>query len=133
MARPAKSADFVKVACKMPQGLDIQIPGRREHVRLHGLNSRYVVAGYGMTDVKIDLWTQVEALYEEAAWMTNGNVFAMPNAASARDKALDEHSDVKSGFEQIDPKKPNEARVGVAGTAGANVQIIDGPDAGMQG
>lgn len=133
MARPSKSANFVKVACKMPQGLDIQIPGRREHVRLHGLNSRYVVAGYGMTDVDVSLWTQVESLYEDAAWMVNGNVFAMPNAASARDKALDEHEDVKSGFERIDPKKPNEARVGVAGTAGAGVQIIDGADAGMQG
>lgn len=130
MARTSKTADFVKVACKLPQGLDVQIPGMREHVRLHGLNSRFVVAGYGMTDVKVDLWAKVEEHYADAKWLVGGNVFAMPNAASARDKALDEHDDIKSGFEQIDPNKPNAARVGTAGTAGASLQVDGDGDPG---
>lgn len=105
MARTSnKSADMVTVACKLPQGLTIPLPDGTS-LTLHGINSPFAIAGYGMTDVQAGVWAIVEAEYADKAWLKNEIVFAMGDKDSAVDKATERQSE-KSGFEPVDPLKP---------------------------
>lgn len=134
------SADFVTVACKLPQGLHIMLDGQREPLKLHGSQSPYARFGHGMTQVRADTWEQVEKQYGErdgvdhngrpctlprAAWLESGAVFAHNKPQSTNDMSK-ERQDVRAGFERIDRKKPNE----VPGI-GAMIQEEGKSDPGM--
>jgi hypothetical protein len=102
---PKKSADMLVVACRLPQGLHIPLPGG-QMLTLNGLNSRGAHSGHGFTNVKKDTWETVQTVYAEMKWLTSGAVFAMADADSAVD-AAEERQDVNVGFNQIDPANPN--------------------------
>lgn len=104
MARTSKTTDMVTVACKLPQGLTIPLPDGTT-LTLHGMNSPFAIAGFGMTDVQAGVWAVVEAEYASAKWLANEVVFAMGDKDSAVDKATERQSE-KSGFEAVDPLKP---------------------------
>ena len=105
MARTStKPADMLTIACKLPQGLTVQLPDGST-IKLNGAHSPFAIAGFGMTDVKASAWAVVEKQYAEAKWLTNEVVFAMGDKESAVDKA-EERKDEKSGFEPVDPLKP---------------------------
>lgn len=111
MARkPAAPSDTLTIACKLPQGLDIQLPHHRIHLKLHGTHSPFAVAGHGMTrGVKAADWAVIQEVFKEAAWLKNETVFAMRDPESAADKAED-RKEINVGFDPIDPAAPAKAR-----------------------
>lgn len=115
MSRPTpakkstRAADFVTVACKLPQGLKVKIDEKNIEVHLHGSNSPYAVAGHGLTDVKKDVWDAITEHFAEhkgAKWLHNGTVFAHAQKESASDEAED-RAKVDAGFDQINPNDPS--------------------------
>lgn len=104
-AAPVAAAGFVTVACRLPQGLIIELPDGSE-LKLHGTASAFAVAGHGMTQVKEDVWAFVQTMHADAKWLTSGAVFAMENPGEAAAKAK-ERKDVDAGFDPIDPSDPN--------------------------
>lgn len=111
MATAKKSAEMVVVACRLPHGLIVPIPGG-ENVVLNGLNSRGAHSGHGFTNLKRETWDTLTAIYGEKAWLRNQSVFAFSDAESATDAAED-RQEVNVGFNQIDPNKPNAAGVSI--------------------
>lgn len=111
MARkPAAPTDTLTIACKLPQGLHIKVPGTKIDIRLHGMHSPYAVAGHGMTrGIKAEDWAKVQEVYAEALWLKNEFVFATTTPESAADKA-EEREKVNAGFDPIDPEDPASAR-----------------------
>jgi hypothetical protein len=118
-----KRSGFVTVACKLPQGLLVPLPDGRT-IKLNGRASAFNVAEHGMTQVPVEDWNAIQAMYSEAKWLTSEAVFALKDAESAADKAI-ERKDVDAGFDPIDPNNPN------AGLAiGATIQREGGEDLG---
>ena len=121
MGRIARSAEFVTVACKLPTGMRIPVQGLAEPIHLHGTHSPFARFGFGMTEVKADVWAQILKQYGEkegvnrqgekclnpaAAWLTNRIVFAASDTRSVNSEAK-EREKQKVGFEAVDPKAPH--------------------------
>lgn len=103
MAKTARSAKTVTIACKLPQGLHIHLPGQKEPVKLHGAHSPYAIAGHGMTaGVPVETWEAIKTLHADAKWLANDFVFANGDPQDAADEATERQGE-KSGFEPIDP------------------------------
>ena len=103
MAKTSRAAKTVSIACKLPQGLHIHLPGQVQPVVLHGSASPYAIAGHGITaGVPVDVWEAIKTLHNEAKWLTNGFVFANGEPRDTADEAA-ERKDTKAGFEPIDP------------------------------
>lgn len=110
--RKAAGTDHVTIACKLPQGLHIHLPNRRQ-IKLHGSASPYAIAGHGMTrGVSASDWAEVEAQYADAAWLRNEAVFAMRKEEDASAKAV-ERKEENMGFDPIDPRNPNASGVSI--------------------
>lgn len=105
MAKKIGSADLVRVACKLPQGLHIELK-TGDVIKLHGSQSPYAVANHGMTDITAAKWEQIQAEYAEAKWLTNEAVFAHAKAEDAAAEATERRAE-NIGFNPIDPNKPN--------------------------
>lgn len=111
-----RSASTVTVACKLPQGLRVRLENGPE-VHLHGANSPWAVAGYGLTQgVDADVWEAIKVQHADATWLVNGFVFANGDHDSVVDKATDE-AERRAGFEAVDPAQQQ----GVIQNAGGNV------------
>lgn len=106
-----KSADMMVVACRLPHGLVIPLPGD-ESIKLNGLNAPGAHSGHGFTNLKRETWETIKTVYGHARWFTNQSVFAFADADSATDAAED-RQDVNVGFNQVDPNKPNVAGVSI--------------------
>lgn len=115
-----RSAEYVNVACRIPQGLRVIVPGGDGRTAvdqfLHGAASAHAIAGHGMTTVKTETWNAIVDFYKDhpgARWLHNESVFVSSDAASAQDKAEDRKT-LDVGYNPIDPNNPNErARTGV--------------------
>lgn len=102
---------IVKVACKLPNGIRFETP--YGEVLLKGVRmSEIVKAGgylptgtYNITPVDANAWDWILANYSDQPMIQNGVIFAEEKYESAKSKALELTDEVKSGFEQIDPKK----------------------------
>jgi hypothetical protein len=141
MSRIKRSSEFVTVACKLPQGLNIALAGQVHPVKLHGSNSPFARFGYGMTDISVSTWEQILVEYgdrdgtdrngkpcrvPQAAWLTNKVVFAASQTESVNAEAKERENAVV-GFEPVDPRKLDKA--GAAGT----IHSEGSPDFGMPG
>lgn len=93
---------LVTVGCKLPNGLHLDLDGRR--ATINGANSSRIVGGYGLTEVDKDLWEAWAKAYAESPLIKNGLVFAQGSAASAEAKAK-EQAEIKSGLEPLVPGK----------------------------
>lgn len=105
-ADKANGTKMVSVGCKLPNGLLCELGkvGDNDYtvVRLKGSNDALVVGGFGITEnVSESFWTAWVKKHRAMAFIRNQLVFAMPDAASARDHAQD-HASKKSGFEALD-------------------------------
>lgn len=114
---------MVSVGCKLPNGLLCELGkvGDNDYtvVRLKGSNDALVVGGFGITEnVSESFWNAWVKKHRGMAFIRNQLVFAMPDAASARDYAQD-HATKKSGFEALDA---------MAGANDANGNKIITPD-----
>lgn len=135
----AKSAAMVTVACKLPNGLWLQlydmVDGREmtpqgpntvkvarkrgEPIKLNGCALKFgqtsevpMPGGYALTQVPADFWERWLAANEDADIVQNRLVFAHDSADKAASQARDQLKEkVKSGLEPIDPKNP--PRVGM--------------------
>lgn len=95
---------MVRVACKLPHGLNVRMPDGRT-IELNGLHSRQTVAGHGMTYIPAKDWDAIQVVYAEAKWLRNEHVFAFADADDAAAMA-EEREQVNAGFNPIDPKNP---------------------------
>lgn len=94
--------DLVTVGCKLPNGLHLDLQGKR--VTLNGANSSRIVGGYGLTPVDKEFWEAWAKDYADSPLLLNGLVFAQGSDARATAKA-GEQAEVKSGFEPLVPGK----------------------------
>ena len=107
----SRSTEFVTIACKLPQGLHVKIATKNIDFTLHGSNSPYAVAGFGLTEVKCATWEAVVEFYKDhpgARWLHNETVFAQNKREVAVDAAT-ERKGFDAGFEPIDPNNPTKA------------------------
>ncbi|KWO67587.1 hypothetical protein [Burkholderia territorii] len=108
---PEPSDDMVTVACKLPQGLHLDIVKHgevRRRVTLNGANSPHAVAGFGITEhVPKAFFDQWLADHQELPAIRNELIFALPRRTDVEAMAT-ERTDVKSGLEPLDPKKPGK-------------------------
>lgn len=106
-----KTPETVTVGCKLPHGLHLELHDAAgqvtDRVTVAGANSSDIIGGHGVT------LNVPKAFFEEwlkrnkgSAAVRNELIFAHTNAndvaAQARDNAKN-----KSGFERIDPDKPD--------------------------
>ena len=121
--------ETVTVACKIPNGLilhhqpqggpkvELRINGNR--LPVHPKTGRELrkfeiagesssgIGGYGLThNVPKDLWDKIAEESAQTPPFANGLVWALGDAASARDCAKDMSPAVHSGMDPIDPEKP---------------------------
>lgn len=104
----------VSVGCKLPNGIhmDFAQPGKPlQRFTLRGSNSARVIGGYGITENVpknyFDRWMEQNKHHPA---VENSLIFAMPNTASLKAKAL-EHRELQHGFEPVNPKKPLTATI----------------------
>lgn len=95
----------VTVACKLPNGVIMDIPGAKEPVVLNGANHPEAIAGHGLTEVDADFWEAWSKLYADFQPLKKEMIFAQGSERSATSKAK-ERKDEKSGLEGLDPDKP---------------------------
>lgn len=112
----------VTVACKLPNGVHLDIRGRGR-VTLRGTAVAFGVApvivpgGYALTpDVDEDWWNAWLDLSRDLDIVKKQIVFAMPKPVEARARAR-EMAELRTGLEPMDPDKPGPGlqKVGVAG------------------
>ena len=105
------SSSTVTVACRIPQGLHLDIVKHgevRQRVTLNGSNSAHAVAGYGITEhVPKEFFGKWLADHKDLPAVRNGLIFAHAQKRSAEAKAA-EQTGLKSGLEPLDPKKPGK-------------------------
>ncbi|MGF6604585.1 hypothetical protein P3T23_009341 [Paraburkholderia sp. GAS448] len=108
-ARAPDTGATVTVACRLPQGLHLDIVKHgevRKRVTLAGSNSTQAVAGFGITEhVPKDFFDRWLADHRELPAVKNGLIFAHEKKDSVEARAT-ERTDLKSGLEPLDPKKP---------------------------
>lgn len=92
----------VTVGCKLPNGLHLDVEGKR--TTLNGANSSRIVGGYGLSEVDKDFWEAWSKAYADSPLVKNGLVFAQGSANSAEAKAR-EQAEIRSGFERLEPGK----------------------------
>lgn len=110
----------VSIACRLPTGLSIPLPGGR-FLHLKGANDRTAIltvsalgadgmpitrGGHGITTgVPAEDWDYVQEHFMGSKWLRNGAVFAANKKAAAVDEASErEGEDV--GFNGVDPDEP---------------------------
>lgn len=101
----ADKSTTVTVACKLPNGLEIEHRGHT--VVLAGANSSTAVGGYGLTpNVDADWFEDWMAGNLDHPAVKNNIIFAN-TPAQAADEAK-EKKGVKTGLEPVDPDNPGE-------------------------
>jgi hypothetical protein len=100
----AGSTDIAHVYCKLPAGLTFRLPDGKRLV-LQGSNASSLIGGYGVTRVPAALWGQVKALFGSMPAFTKGLIFDESTASRGLARAR-EQTDIKNGFEGVDPKNP---------------------------
>lgn len=95
----------VTVACKLPNGLMLDIPGAKAPVVLNGAIHPDAIAGHGLTEVDADFWAAWTKLYADFQPLKKEMIFAQGSERSAVAKAK-ERKEEKSGLEGLDPEKP---------------------------
>jgi len=100
----------VTVACKLPNGLFLELEGR-ERVVLKGTAVPHGfppvdVGGYALTpNVDADFFVEWMAEYKNYAPVREGLIYAYAKPQDATARAM-EMRDLKSGLEPLDPDKP---------------------------
>ncbi|WP_048996416.1 hypothetical protein [Burkholderia multivorans] len=94
---------FVTVGCKLPNGLHIEVNGKR--VTLNGSNSSNVIGGHGLTQVDAEFFAKWLEDHKDYAPVKAGLIFAHEKSVNAEAEAK-EKANNKSGLEGIDPENP---------------------------
>lgn len=104
---PIQTGPTVWVACKLPHGLQLSLPGIDYKPKLVGaLQSRIIGATHGRTRVLVDFWDKWLDVHKEYTPVLTGMIFAEREEKRLDDRIKDQPD--QSGFEGIDPAKPGE-------------------------
>jgi len=95
----------VTVACKLPNGLVLDLPDAKSPIVLKGANHVDAIAGFGLTDVPIEFWEAWVKLYADFVPLKKELIFAQTTAKNTAAKAK-EHKGAKTGLEGLDPNNP---------------------------
>ena len=114
--------NFVTVACKLPNGLQIKVDDKA--VNLRGSNTHDAIGGYGFTLVDEAFFKEWLSRHPTFTPVARGLIFAHPKGRPARDQAK-EQAEIKNGLEPLDPSRPIRG-VGPADKTG--VQENTAPD-----
>lgn len=95
----------VTVACKLPSGLVLDLPGVEQKFVLNGAYHEEAIAGHGMTEVDEGFWTKWSETYKDFEPVKRGFVFAAKGERNAAAQAREKKGNV-TGLEGLDPKKP---------------------------
>lgn len=107
--------NFVTVACKLPNGLQIKVGDKA--VNLRGTNTPDAIGGYGFTLVDEAFFKEWLSRHPTFTPVARGLIFAHPKGRPARDQAK-EQAEVKNGMEPLDASQPIRG-VGPADKTGA--------------
>lgn len=95
----------VTVACKLPNGLVLDLAGVDQKFILNGAHHEEAIAGHGMTEVDEDFWNKWSQIYKDFEPLKKELIFAQGGERSAAAKAKEQKGN-KTGLEGLDPKKP---------------------------
>lgn len=98
-------AGTVKVGCKLPHGLHLDLNGKR--VTLAGRNATQLINGHGITTVEKDFFEAWMATNKHHPAVRNGHIFAYEKEADTV-AAARERKHEKTGTEGLDPAKPSD-------------------------
>lgn len=112
-------ADYVTVACKLPNGLVIDLKQEDGTYAAFTLNGAFKAPGVldrrvketapgevGLTPIPKEFWNKWSELNKDFAPFKNGLIFAQKNPREALAEARDKES-VKTGLERLEkPKEP---------------------------
>lgn len=111
VAPRADTGETVTVACRLPQGIHMDIVRHgevRQRVTLKGSNAPGSIAGFGITEnVPRAFFEKWLDNHQDLPAVRNGLIFAHAQRASVEDKAV-ERTELKSGLDPMDPKKPGK-------------------------
>jgi hypothetical protein len=99
-AEPSKPASFLKVYCKLPNGI-ILSKGKLS-IALKGSYDKAAVAGFGVTEVDPEIWKVVSEAHAKHPAIERSLIFARAVDGESQAKELSEE---KTGFEQLSPEK----------------------------
>lgn len=101
---------MILVACMLPCGLTVDGLDGQNSLELNGTNTALVPGAPGLTNVDEDEWLYVKAQYASHAAFVNQSIYAHGESASVADVLAmgEELKDIPTGFEGIDPRKPDE-------------------------
>jgi len=97
----------VIVACKLPAGLVLDLPGVEKKFVLNGAHHEDAIAGHGMTEVDAGFWEKWCDVYKDFEPLKKELIFAQGGERSAVAKAKERKGE-KSGLEGLDPDKPGK-------------------------
>lgn len=110
----------VLIGCKLPHGIVLK-GSEGQDIKLNGVNTSLVAGGFGITHVDDSEWAYLSAIYEDFDPFKSQAIFTYETAKVADLKAIAaELSDVKTGFEGIDPTAP---AAGLKPEAGVEKQL----------
>jgi len=96
----------VLIGCKLPHGIVLKGSAGQD-IKLNGVNTSLVAGGFGLTHVDDSEWAYLSAIYEDFDPFKSNAIFTHNTAKVADLKAIAaELSDIKTGFEGIDPTAP---------------------------
>jgi hypothetical protein len=96
----------VLIGCKLPHGIVLKGTSGQD-VKLNGVNTALIQGGFGITHVSEDEAAYLFAVYEDFAPFKSNAIFTHDTAKVADLKSIAaELSDVRTGFEAVDPKAP---------------------------
>lgn len=103
------------VGCKLPHGLQIELPGQPKPIKLNGNNSARIIGGYGITPgIPKEAMEKWIADHKDLAYVRNGSVFVERSEKDARAYARERVAE-RTGFEAMDPAarqlSPEDAKV----------------------
>lgn len=114
MANEQNSTKTVTVGCKLPHGLHLALHEKQgdewietQRVTVAGANAAEIIGGHGITTgVPKDFWDEWLRRNKNSPAVRNGLIFADESAARVAG-ASNERKANRTGFEGIDPKKPD--------------------------
>jgi len=98
--------ETVVVGCKLPHGLQIDLPisGAIERIHLRGNNDARIIGGYGLTpNVPADAFKQWLLNHKDFKYVRKGMVFIESDMARARSRAKEMRNEAKTGMEPLNP------------------------------
>ncbi len=99
-------AELITVACKLPQGLVLELGGKTVNVNGWRNSEAKIFSGYGITEnVDKDFFDKWLKVHKNQPYVKNDLIFSQGGKDSAQAKAA-ELAEIKAGLEPLSQEKP---------------------------